>query len=82
MDFQTAIQEADRLEALGDAASLQAAHDLLLQHPTAGYGEAEIERIWARIFNLRDLIWEAAGLPPVSLSDADLAGFKVVSVDN
>lgn len=81
MNYQELTQQADRLEALGDLESLQAAHNLLLESAPADISEIERERLWGRIFYLREQIMELAGLPPITLSDADLAGFKVVSVD-
>lgn len=82
MNVQELMQQAERLAAQGDAASVQAAHDLLLQHSLTGLSEAENDRLWARVFDLREQAMELAGLPPNTLSDADLAGFKVVSVDS
>jgi hypothetical protein len=80
MTYQELIELVQQHEAEGGLEGLQKAHNLLLEQDTSSFTEIERDRIWGHIFNLREDIGELMGLPPITLSDEDLAQFSVVDV--
>ena len=79
--YDELITLAHQYEATGNLEGLQQAHHLLLEHDWTAFSEMQRDRLWGHIFNLREDMLELQGLPPITLSDEDLAEFRTVDAN-
>ena len=76
--YDELISLVQQYESSGELEGLQQAHNVLLEHDWTSFSEMQRDRLWGHVFNLREDMLELQGLPPITLSNEDLAQFPSV----